>query len=83
MVAEIEHHGGFSELGGSQYPHVFSSNLVGGYRSRRAYKRFMKGKKSYKRGVRKHLSRRVRRNKSSSSSSRGFFPKLLGSPKRK
>jgi len=42
------------QLTGSAYPVAFSSNLVGGYR--RTYKRFMRGKKSYKKGVRKHIS---------------------------
>ena len=61
--------GGQPQLtGAAPYPHAFSSNLVGGYKHRRTYKKFMKGKKSYKKGVRKYLS---------SVSSPGIFSKLL------
>ena len=58
--------GGQPQLTGSAYPNAFSSNLVGGYKHRRTYKKFMKGKKSYKNGVRKHLS-----------SSPGIFSRLI------
>jgi len=54
------------QLTGSLYPNAFSSNLVGGHR--RTYKRFMRGKKSYKKRVHKHLS---------SSSSSGLFSRLM------
>jgi hypothetical protein len=54
------------QLSGSAYPTAFSSNLVGGYKHRNTYKRFMRGKKSYKRGVRKHIS-----------SSKGLFSRLM------
>ena len=61
--------GGQPQLtGAAPYPHAFSSNLVGGYKHRRTYKKFMKGKKSYKKGVRKYLS---------SLSSPGIFSKLI------
>lgn len=53
-------------LSGSQYPNAFSSNLVGGYRHRRTYKRFMRGKKSYKKRVHRHIS-----------SSSGLFSRLM------
>ena len=52
------------QLVGSAYPNAFSSNLVGGHR--RTYKRFMRGKKSYKKGVRKHMS-----------SSSGLFSRMM------
>jgi len=52
------------QLTGSPYQTAFSSNLVGGHR--RTYKRFMRGKKSYKKGVRKHIS-----------SSSGLFSRLM------
>jgi hypothetical protein len=54
------------QLVGSAYPNAFSSNLVGGYKHRHTYKRFMRGKKSYKRGVRKHIS-----------SSSGLFSRMM------
>ena len=54
------------QLTGSQYPNAFSSNLVGGYKHRRTYKRFMRGKKSYKKGVRSYIS-----------SSSGLFSRLM------
>jgi hypothetical protein len=56
--------GGQPQLAGATYPTAFSSNLVGGHR--RTYKRFMRGKKSYKKGVRKHIS-----------SSSGLFSRLM------
>lgn len=52
---------------GSASPTNFSSNLVGG-RRHRTYKRFMRGKKSYKKRVHKRLS-----------SSPGMFSKLMRS----
>lgn len=64
--AEFSATGGQPQLSGSAYPTAFSSNLVGGYKYRRTYKKFMKGKKSYKKGVRKHLS-----------SSPGVFSRLI------
>jgi hypothetical protein len=54
------------QLAGSAYPSAFSSNLVGGYKHRHTYKRFMRGKKSYKKGVRKHIS-----------SSSGLFSRMM------
>lgn len=54
------------QLTGSAYPTAFSSNLVGGYKHRRTFKRFMRGKKSYKKGVRKHIS-----------SSSGLFSRMM------
>jgi hypothetical protein len=54
------------QLAGSAYPNAFSSNLVGGYKHRRTYKRFMHGKKSYKKGVRKHIK-----------SSSGLFSRMM------
>jgi len=54
------------QLFGASYPTAFSSNLVGGYKHRHTYKRFMRGKKSYKKGVRKHIS-----------SSKGLFSRLM------
>lgn len=61
------------QLTGSAYPNTFSSNLVGGYR--RTYKRFMRGKKSYKKGVRKHI-------KSSSGLFSRMMRKMKGSKRR-
>ena len=52
------------QLTGSAYPTAFSSNLVGGHRH--TYKRFMRGKKSYKKGVRKHIK-----------SSSGLFSRMM------
>lgn len=37
------------QLTGSAYPTAFSSNLVGGYKHRRTFKRFMRGKRVIKR----------------------------------
>jgi len=54
------------QLTGSAYPNAFSSNLVGGYKHRRTYKKFMKGRKSYKKGVRKYIS-----------SSPGLFSRMM------
>ena len=54
---------------GSASPTNFSSNLVGG-RRHRTYKRFMRGKKSYKKRVHKRLS-----------SSPGMFSKLMNTIK--
>ena len=43
-----------STYSGSQSPTEFSSNLIGGRRrSRRTYKRFMRGRKNYKKSVRR------------------------------
>jgi hypothetical protein len=58
--------GGQPQLAGSTYPDTFSSNQVGGYNRRRTYKKFMRGKKSYKNKVRKYMS-----------SSSGLFSRLL------
>jgi hypothetical protein len=52
--ADFNATGGQPQLAGAAYPTAFSSNLVGGHR--RTFKRFMRGKKSYKKGVRKHIS---------------------------
>jgi hypothetical protein len=60
--------GGQPQLTGASYPNAFSSNLVGGYKHRRTYKKFMKGRKSYKKGVRKYLS---------SATSPGIFSRLI------
>ena len=54
------------QLTGSAYPTAFPSNHVGGYKHRHTYRRFMRGKKSYKKGVRKHIS-----------SSKGLFSRLM------
>lgn len=54
------------QLDGAAYPNAFSSNLVGGYKHNRTYKKFMRGKKSHKRGVRNYIS-----------SSTGLFSRLM------
>ena len=66
--ADVGPTGGQPQLTGSAYPNSFSSNLAGGYKHRRTYKKFMKGRKSYKKGVRKYLS---------SVSSPGIFSRLM------
>ena len=63
-------------LTGVSDPSRFSSNLVGGYKTRRTYKKFMRGRKNYKKSVKSYLS-----------SSSGMFSKLInkfrGTKKRK
>ena len=55
------------ELTGSKMPNAFPSNHVGGRsRSKRTFKKFMRGKKNYKKSVRKYLS-----------SSSGMFSKVM------
>ena len=54
-------------LGGAQAPNTFSSNQAGGrFRPKRTFKKFMRGKKNYKKSVRKYLS-----------SSSGMFSKMM------
>jgi len=54
-------------LGGDKMPDTFSSNHVGGrFRPKRTFKKFMRGKKNYKKSVRKYLS-----------SSSGMFSKMM------
>ena len=64
-------------LTGAQMPNALASNQAGGrFRPRRTFKKFMRGKKNYKKSVRKYLS-----------SSSGMFSKLIrkikGSKKRR
>ena len=54
-------------LGGAQDPSMFASNQAGGrFRPKRTFKKFMRGKKNYKKSVRKYLS-----------SSSGMFSKMM------
>jgi hypothetical protein len=54
-------------LSGASNPSAFPSNHVGGRsRSKRTFKKFMRGKKNYKKSVRKYLS-----------SSSGMFSKMM------
>ena len=53
-------------LTGSANPSNFPSNHVGGYKARRTYRKFMRGRKNHKKSVRKYLS-----------SSSGMFSKLM------
>ena len=54
-------------LTGAQAPNTFSSNQAGGrFRPKRTFKKFMRGKKNYKKSVRKYLS-----------SSSGMFSKMM------
>lgn len=66
-----------SSLTGASVPSALPSNQVGGkFRPNRTFKRFMRGKKNYKKSVRKYLS-----------SSSGLFTKMMrkikGSPSKK
>lgn len=46
-----------SSLTGAQPTGSYSSNLVGGrHRTRHTYKRFMRGKKNYKKSVKRYIS---------------------------
>lgn len=54
-------------LGGAQAPDALASNQAGGrFRPKRTFKKFMRGKKNYKKSVRKYLS-----------SSSGMFSKMM------
>lgn len=53
-------------ISGVSDPSRFSSNHVGGYKTRRTYKKFMRGRKNYKKSVKSYLS-----------SSAGMFSKLM------
>ena len=54
-------------LTGAQMPNALASNQVGGkFRPNRTFKKFMRGKKNYKKSVRKYLS-----------SSSGMFSKMM------
>ena len=58
---------GGASFSGAQSPILFSSSQSGGrFRPRRTFKKFMRGKKNYKKSVRKYLS-----------SSSGMFSKLI------
>lgn len=60
------------ELTGSKMPNAFPSNQVGGrFSPNRTFKKFMRGKKNYKKSVRKYLS-----------SSSGMFSKVMRKIKR-
>jgi hypothetical protein len=68
---------GSASLIGAKMPDALASNQAGGrFRPRRTFKKFMRGKKNYKKSVRKYLS-----------SSSGMFSKLIrkikGSKKRR
>jgi hypothetical protein len=54
-------------LTGAKIPNALASNQVGGrFRPNRTFKKFMRGKKNYKKSVRKYLS-----------SSSGIFSKMM------
>ena len=58
---------GSASLIGAKMPDALASNQAGGrFRPRRTFKKFMRGKKNYKKSVRKYLS-----------SSSGMFSKLI------
>ncbi len=58
---------GGAPLTGAQMPNALASTQSGGrFRPRRTFKKFMRGKKNYKKSVRKYLS-----------SSSGMFSKLI------
>ena len=58
---------GGATLTGDQMPNALASNQAGGRsRSKRTFKKFMRGKKNYKKSVRKYLS-----------SSSGMFSKMM------
>ena len=58
---------GSATLTGAQVPSMFPSNQAGGrFRPKRTFKNFMRGKKNYKKSVRKYLS-----------SSSGMFSKMM------
>lgn len=56
-----------SPLTGAQMPNALASNQAGGrFRHKRTFKKFMRGKKNYKKSVRNYLS-----------SSSGMFSKMM------
>lgn len=63
-------------LPGANNPTNIPSNHVGGYKARRTYKRFMRGRKNYKKSVKRYLT-------SSSGMISKLMRKIRGSSRRK